>query len=249
MRNLTSVIITSHNYGKFIGECIDSMLNQTVSAKEIIVINDASEDDTDDAVKIFDQKIQYYKVNYHNAQKTRNFGLSRSTGKYIVFLDADDYLDKSFLEKMQRELENDPDLFLVYSDRCNIGDDDVKKKYHILNMTRTFEYSYFLLNCVSYISLPALIRKEHFGGFDDKIKRGQDWDAWLTYLKGGRKAKRYPEPIYHCRFHGKNMTFQKNGFSDIMNVYRKHNPCWMIPFLIFGAKCAGAINRVRNTIY
>ena len=246
MEKLTSIVIICHNYGRFLEESINSVVSQTVPAKEIIVVNDASDDETDAVAKKFHDRISYYVVNFHNPQKTRNFGLTKATGKYVALLDADDRYAHNYIEELQSAMEKDQSLSLVYADRYNFGDEAVLQKNNIPRQWKTFDYNYTLLRCASYISICALVRREEFTGFDEQIKRGQDWDAWLTYLKGGKKAKRIPKPLFHVRFHGTNLTFQKNGFSDIMDVYRKHNNRWIIPFLIFGAHCAGAINRFRN---
>lgn len=229
---LTSVVITCHNYGSYLEECINSVINQTINVKEIIVVNDGSTDDSEKIAKSFENKIRYFAVHFLNAQKTRNFGLEKSSGKYIIFLDADDYFEKNCIERMQIEMEKNESLYLVYSDRYNIGNKEIIDKYDFEEISRTREYDYDVLQYFNYISLPSLIRKEMFIGFDEKIKRFQDWDVWLTFLEGDREAKRIPEPLFSVRFHGLNLTIKTNFWRGLYVLYAKRNPFYKIPFLI-----------------
>jgi len=217
----TSVIITCHNYGKYLKESIDSVINQTTSSKEIIVINDASDDETEEIALSFGNKISYYFVDFKNAQKSRNFGLKKSKGEYVIFLDADDYFRNDLLEKMQSEMDNDHELVLIYSDRENFGNDTILKNLGIENSWKTLDYDYEKLIFGNYISLPSLIRRENFIGFDEEINRFQDWEAWITLLKNG-KAKRIPEPLFFVRFHGDNKTIKTDGDIERIKILSKH---------------------------
>jgi glycosyltransferase involved in cell wall biosynthesis len=215
------VIITSHNYGRFLGSAIGSALNQTVKPKEIIVIDDASDDNTEEIAKSFDDKIQYFKVNFRNVAITRNFGFSKASGEYVVFLDADDYFRKDFLERTQYILQKNSKILLVYSDRTNIGDEDVLKSIGQSENWRTQDFDYQDLRKYNYISLPSLIRKNSFNGFDGKIKGFEDWEAWLNFL-GPRSAKRIPEPLFFVRFHKRNKTFVEQKAMERLKILNKH---------------------------
>lgn len=220
--NKISVIITCHNYGRFLNQAIDSALFQSVKPKEIIVINDASDDNTDEVARSFEDKIKYYVVDFKNAQKTRNFGLKKSSGEYVVYLDADDYLREDFLYKMQKEMENDDELLLVYSDRNHIGDEKILDSVGAKELWRSEDYSYENLMRYNYISITSLIRRDKFTGFDEDINRFQDWEAWLTLLKGGN-AKRIPEPLFTVRFHGENKTIKVGGMLERVKILTKHH--------------------------
>lgn len=234
MKNLTTVIITCHNYGKFLSQCIDSVLDQTVELKEIIVINDSSSDNSDEVAKKYNDKIRYFKVNFKNVQETRNFGLKKVSSKYLLFLDADDFLRKDCIEKMQKVMEDDKHISLVYSDRYHVNYYNCLKKDLFKREWHSIEFDYKLLRRFNYISLASLIKKDSFLGFDESIKRFQDWDAWLTFLKN-KKALRIKDDLSFRRFHGSNLTFNesdserakvllKHGFNDvIIEDYRKYN--------------------------
>ena len=217
----TSVVITCHNYGKFLKEAIDSALNQSVKPKEVIVVNDASADDSEKIAKSYRDKIKYFQVEFKNAQKARNLGLQKSSGEFVVFLDADDYFDNNFLKYTQVELEGDKELDLVYTDRSHIGEKKFLEDLGFKSCWKTEEFDYDKLTQYNYISLPSLIRKKKFKGFDEEIKRFQDWDAWLTLLKNG-EAKRIAESLFTVRFHGENKTFTVDSILERIKVLAKH---------------------------
>ncbi len=217
----TSVIITCHNYGKFLSECINSVIKQNLPAKEIIVVNDASDDETEKIALSYGDKIKYFSVQFRNAQKTRNYGLQKSNGEYVVFLDADDYFRYDFLQKMQTEINENDEIKLVYSDRIHIGRDDILARVGLDREWTTKDFNFEDLKKENYISLPSIIRKKEFIGFDEEINRYQDWEAWLTFLNDG-KAKRIAEPLFAVRFHGNNKTLKTNGLTERIKVLIKH---------------------------
>ncbi len=132
---LISVIIPVYNVEEYLRECIDSVLNQTYQNFEIILVDDGSTDssgticdeyvDKDDRVSVVHQK---------NAgpSKTRNTGLENATGKYIYFLDSDDYIEKNTLELLINTAEsNDADI--VFFDALSFADDgsEIKQGYFV----------------------------------------------------------------------------------------------------------------------
>jgi glycosyltransferase involved in cell wall biosynthesis len=219
--NLTSVVITCHNYGRYLKQSIDSVIRQTKKPLEIIVINDSSNDETEKVVTNYGDNVSYIYVDYRNVQKARNDGLKKAKGKYIVYLDADDYFRDDFIEKMEREMENDSSLSLVYSDRINFGNKDLLARLNLKEKWETSNFDYSNLIKDNYISLPSLIRREHFSGFDENINISQDWEAWLTLLKHG-KAKRIAEPLFYVRIHGENKTFVMDGYTERIKILAKH---------------------------
>lgn len=99
---LVSVIIPVHNVGSFLNECIDSVLAQAYQNLEIILVDDGS---TDNSGKICDEyaknnkKVKVYHTKNEGVSQARNTGIKKSSGKYIYFVDADDFLDKTLIEK------------------------------------------------------------------------------------------------------------------------------------------------------
>lgn len=103
-----SIIVPAYNAEKYLNKCIDSLINQTKKELEFIIINDGSTDNTEKIVKEYkDQRIKYYKNSNQGIGKTRNFGIDKATGKYIMFVDSDDYIDKYTCEKMYNKVQNE----------------------------------------------------------------------------------------------------------------------------------------------
>lgn len=218
----TSVIIPCHNYGRYLSWCIESVLHQTRSAGEIIVVDDASDDDTEAVARSFGDRIRYFRVGFRNAQKTRNFGFEKATHDYVLYLDADDFLDNDALYLMEAEMAANPKLRLVYCDRIHVGDPALTIQLGPDNHWRTQEFSIEKLHQTNFISMPSLLRRSTFAGFDERIRLNQDWDAWLGTLQDDAHAKRIARPLFYYRFHGKNKTVQENEFTERFKIMVKH---------------------------
>jgi glycosyltransferase involved in cell wall biosynthesis len=105
-----SVIIPTHNYAEYLPDCLDSLLAQSMQDFEIIIIDDASTDNTQEIVghytKIFRQRLAYLKPEKRVGRGgIRNFGLSLAQGEYITFLDADDAYCPEKIEVQSRFLD------------------------------------------------------------------------------------------------------------------------------------------------
>jgi len=218
----TTVIIPCHNYGPFLSWAIASVLHQTRPAKEILVIDDSSTDNTPEVASSYEGLIQYFRVNYQCAQQTRNFALNQAHGEYILFLDADDFLDNQALELLEEEMDSDDSLKLVYSGRYHFGAPKIINSLGFKSSWIPENFDINRLRHANFISMPSLFRKSGFPGFDPKIKRFQDWDAWLSFLSSNTDAKCIPIPLHHVRFHEQNKTLRVEHYSERFKVLAKH---------------------------
>lgn len=121
-----SIVMASYNYEKYISESIESVLNQTVSNFELIIIDDASKDDSDEIIKKYakrDARVFYllHEVN-KGLYETSNEGLSICRGEYIAFIDSDDIWEKNKLEKQLDILERNHSVDVVYTDASTIDE-------------------------------------------------------------------------------------------------------------------------------
>lgn len=108
-----SIIITAFNAEETISRAIESAIGQDYENLEIIIINDGSEDKTEEKVLEFtknNENIKYYKKDNTGVADTRNFGIEKATGEYILFLDDDDYLDKDLLKTIEPYINKGNDL-------------------------------------------------------------------------------------------------------------------------------------------
>lgn len=110
MSNLVSIIIPVYNSEKYIGKCLDSILVQSYQDFEIQVINDGSKDDSIGVIRKYEskypEKIKVIDQKNKGVAVTRNEGIKRANGKYIMFMDNDDYIEKNYIETFVRELED-----------------------------------------------------------------------------------------------------------------------------------------------
>ena len=106
MKKVT-VIIPVYNSEKYIGKCIKSIIDQTYKNLDILVINDGSKDNSLSVIKSFtDKRIRVIDKKNEGVSKTRNLGIKKSTGDYIMFVDNDDYLDKECIEEFVKSIKN-----------------------------------------------------------------------------------------------------------------------------------------------
>ena len=128
-KNKVSLIITSYNQEEKIKRCIDSILNDKLKEKEIIIINDGSTDKTLDILKTYENKYKNIKIiNQKNKGQAlaRNIGLKESTGEYISFIDSDDFVEKNYIYNLYKSaIDNNSDY--VYCDYYEYSNN--KNKY------------------------------------------------------------------------------------------------------------------------
>ena len=124
---LVSVIIPNYNKEEFLSICIQSVLNQTYKNFEIIIIDNFSSDRSLDVIKKFiDPRINLFQFKNNGIiAASRNFGIKKSNGKYLAFLDSDDYWMKDKLSKSVKVLEQGADF--IYHD-CILFSKDFKKR-------------------------------------------------------------------------------------------------------------------------
>ena len=202
MAPLVSVIIPTYNRSEHLLRAINSVLSQTFSDFELIIIDDASTDDTSQTVERFsDNRIRYYKKGVNEGGgAARNAGISYASGKYVAFLDSDDewMLNKLELQIGHMEKHN---AFVSYTGFI-LWDDMRKMEIGEQRPTCQGNISEEILkrNCVGTTST-VVVRQECFtntGGFDVRMPQSQDWEMWI------RLAESYhfhPIDSILCRYH------------------------------------------------
>lgn len=108
-----SIIIPVYNVEEYLDRCLKSILNQTYSNYEVIIVNDGSPDNSDNIIKSYekeDKRFKGYKKVNGGLSDARNYGLKYATGDYLIFIDADDYIENNYLEKVNDVLEKNKDI-------------------------------------------------------------------------------------------------------------------------------------------
>ncbi|MCA1995263.1 MAG: glycosyltransferase, partial [Coleofasciculus sp. S288] len=186
---IISVIIPAYNAGKTIRRTIESVLNQTFSDFELIIINDGSQDSTLEIVKGFkDSRIQVFSYSNSGLAVSRNRGFSHSVGEFIAFIDADDLWTSDKLEAQLKALQTNPKAAVAYSwtDLIDESDQFLRPGNHTTANGNV--YAKLLLTCFVVSGSNPLIRRQAFvevDGFDESLAASQDFDLYL------RLAARY----------------------------------------------------------
>jgi glycosyltransferase involved in cell wall biosynthesis len=239
---MLSVIITCYNYSKYLVGCVESALRQTHRDIEVIIVNDGSTDDTDDVVRrfLFDPRIRYIKQNNAGQASAKNTGIRQATGELLAFLDADDLWESSKLEK-QVPLFSDPAVGVVYSRARYIDEGgreapfELSGKYLKPRSGHVTE-NLFMDNFVPFSS--SVARRhclEEFGGFDESLKMGIDWDLWLR-LSTKYKFAYVDQPLLlyrlgHSGQMSRNAEERQRCSDRIMRNFLERFPGVIPPFL------------------
>lgn len=207
---LVSVYITNYNYGKYIRQSIESLLAQTLQDFELFIIDDGS---TDESRKVIEEYAEYPNISIiYQRNKglniTNNIALRVSRGKYIMRLDADDYLTEDALETMAGVLEENDELGLVFPDYYLVD-----AYGHAIGEVRRFNFK----NEVSLLDQPAhgactMIRREflnHVGGYDESYSCQDGYELWIKFISHF-KVLNINKPLFSYRQHGNNLTTNEN---------------------------------------
>lgn len=192
-----SVVIPVYNKEKFLSRAIKSVLNQSFHDFEIIIVNDGSTDNSlQELEKYNSSKMTIISQKNKGVSVSRNTGIMKSSGKYIAFLDADDFWHSSYLQ-----------TYFDFLSKNEVGILGVKYVFDIDELafqTSSFEeIKGYFLNAHSnwYYTTPAVvIRRDFFlsnKGFNPKLSRGEDLDVWFRAVCFYGKAYYSPSPLVY----------------------------------------------------
>lgn len=210
-----SIIIPAHNQERYIGRCLRSVLNQTYARDnyEIIVIDDASSDRTDYALELFESEI----VLIRNQEQlglpgSLNKGVRKARGRYVIRLDADDYVHAEYLNVLSMHLDLNSQFDAVACDYLLVDDkEDILKQ----------------MNCMEApIGCGIMFRIDHLidiGLYDEVFLSREEEDLRIRFEKK-YSIERVALPLYRYRRHDKNMTNDEERMNDFAkNLSEKHN--------------------------
>ena len=218
--SLVSVIIPAYNCEKYLETAVRSVLEQTVSNSEVLIINDASTDTTGSIADRLAQEDNRIRVIHHEKNKFRsgalNTGLNNANGTYISILDADDYYLADKLERQITFLESHPESDGVYGDLEMLFENvTTTRPAQALSSTENVQEQLIakangetlevMPGTKGYIpSCSVLIRASVFTTirFDENLRNIEDLDMWLQILGKGFVLTRLPGSTYVYRRHG-----------------------------------------------
>ena len=227
---LFSVVVPAHNHEKYIGDCIQSVLNQTCGDFELIIINDGSSDDTERIIKAFsDERIKYFYQENHDAPYTINRGMQMAKGKYIAILNSDDLFEKDKLEKSLAVLEQGYEFVfgkLKSIDENNnpISEDNSRARWINKKLNDSGEQVFLnklLLNINYFVTTSNFVFNkdiiEKVGYFHEKLHYSHDFDFLLRLFVNDIRMKFIPEFHAQYRMHSDN-TITKAKTEPIIEV-------------------------------
>ena len=212
-----SVVIPAYNHEKFIGEAIQSVLDQTFQDFELIIINDGSTDNTEaEILKFKDDRIQYYFQSNRGLSPTLNRGIELARGEFFNFLPSDDIFLPEKLAIQLKAFEGSEEIGVVFSYHLVVDGEgrEVKDDPIVDWFTVPFETKEEIFPALferDFLSVPtALIRMDCFrrvGLFDESLKTAQDYDMWMRILKYD-DLRLIKKVLLKLRWHGKNLTYR-----------------------------------------
>ena len=209
-RPAISVVMSTYNRAAFLPRAIDSILKQTFTDFEFIIINDGSPDETDKVLRLFSVKDKRIRVITNEQNKgliySLNRGLDKARGKYIARMDDDDISLPTRFEKQYAFMEQNPDFAVVGS---WIGRPESGKKWSFHNETNLDKIKMMLYLNLVPISHPASFLRRSFLNkhairYSYDYKAAEDRKFWLDILDAGGKIGNIPEILLLFRLHETN---------------------------------------------
>lgn len=251
MSTIVSVIVPVYNSEIYLSQCIESVLLQSYSEIELILINDGSTDNSGkicDSYKKIDERVKVYHNANHGVSYSRNFGIEKAIGQYILFVDSDDFIDHDMIQKLIK-LQKDSGIDFVMCSYYNDFSESPKCTEKVKIKVKIPSKSYKLLTgdilkdycrLIPYVFFPVLklynrdILMKNNIRFREDMVTAEDQVFNYEYFKFSKKYKFLNEPLYIYRRDVNNSLSSKvssKAFSsEIINIklkrefYDKYDP-------------------------
>lgn len=229
-----SVIIPVYNASEHLSECLESLLKQTYADFEAICVNDGSTDNSSEILNYYqnkDKRIKIFNQENQGTAKAREQGIKNACGKWIVYVDADDYVAADYLQKLydRAQKEKADAVFCYYYEDFEGKLKKHKKKIRNIKISRLGKFPYITGAC-------KIIKKEFFEKviFASNCSFGEDSSISLQIALQKPKISILPEYLYFYRRHLGSVVLQKNniycqipsllqGYAAVENFCMKQN--------------------------
>ncbi|MEQ1862625.1 MAG: glycosyltransferase [Chthoniobacteraceae bacterium] len=229
----TACVITSHNYGRFLAQCIESCLNQSVPFESIVVVDDASDDDTAAVAQQFAARgVRYVRGEWRNFGSARMRGLAASPRTpFLLFVDADNSLSRTYHEQLRTEMTGS-NIGAVYGNLLHF---DESGTLGLSPSVQPFDRDH--LRRRNLADACSLVRREAFeqvGGWR-KDSFLTDWMMWLDLTRHGWEMRQVPGAILNYRIHRAQMSNIREGNVDI-HVAPLRQSCMIAVLTLFSGR-------------
>lgn len=217
MGNLVTIIVPCYNQARFLEECLQSVLDQSYTNWECIIVNDGSPDDTAIVAQEWltkDPRFNYVFKENGGLSSARNYGISNANGEYILPLDADDKIGKNYIALAMQSFQEDTSLKVVYCKAEKFGEEIGSWQLPLFSIFNLLRYN--------MIFCSAIYRKKDWelvDGYDINMVYGlEDWEFWVAILKNGGKVKQLEEVCFFYRVKkdsmARSMNLDQRKFSE-----------------------------------
>jgi glycosyltransferase involved in cell wall biosynthesis len=222
-----SVITSCYNHGRYINEMVESVLNQTFKAYEIIIVNDGSTDNSAEILNnLIHEKVKIIHTGNRGPALARNTAIEHAKAPIIMNLDADDKIAPGLLEK----------AYSIFCDRINVGIVHCDAEYFGTKSGKfdIVEYTLEAMLFDNRIISQAFFRKADWqavGGYSDELIYGlEDWDFWLLIIELGREVVKIPEQLVYYRTYkdqvecrsGRRKKDRQKMLESLSIIFRRH---------------------------
>lgn len=223
---LVSIIIPCYNNTQYLIEAINSAVNQTYKNIEIIVVDDGSDQETKSIINSQVANIDIL-ITQNNCglSAARNRGIDKASGKFIQFLDGDDFLKPEKIDYSLKKLDNmDQENCIIISDFMLFNDEkQTLLPAYVDFKTIDFKFDQILYKWDENFSIPihcGLFERNLFNDFrfSEKLRSKEDWVMWVNLFKKEPRVFFVDKPLVIYRVHSGSMTHSLNMFEDHMSA-------------------------------
>ncbi|MBZ9850367.1 glycosyltransferase [Mesorhizobium sp. CA14] len=201
---LVSIVVPAHNAEATLPRALDSLLEQEMADWEATIVDDASTDRTPAIIAAYVERDARFRTLTSSAKspaRARNSGISTARGQWLMFLDADDWVDASFLAKMLAALKTAPDAVAAYCGSRRVMPDGALTPASISPEVAVQPFETFARRCA--IRTHALLVDREtivkLGGFDASLRTCEVWDLWQRLARLGKNWVMVDEPLAYYR--------------------------------------------------
>lgn len=224
---MVSIIIPAYNCESYIGRCLDSVLTQDVALVEVLVVNDGSKDNTPkilDEISQQDSRVKVFHVENGGPSKARNIGIDNARGEWLLFVDADDWVDKDILSHLELNTDTSADIIFFGLKRCY--DNGVVE----ICMPQSYQLTSDLDKVYNQLNNLLISREEFFGYSVNKVyKNSIVKEHKIRFCEGLHVREDELFALNYCRYVKSIQTLQLAPYNyRIMECSLSHNSC--IPY-------------------
>ncbi len=206
-----SIIIPCYNQAHFLPDCLESLLKQTYSNWEAIIVNDGSTDNTNEVAKsycLIESRIRTIQKENGGLSSARNIGIKNAKGDRFIFLDSDDFLFEKCLENIASIIQKVNDNCLIQCGYSYITEDKQKILSDVSVYKKKSLYPEILEGNLGPCHSICISKKiiESIGFFDESLKSVEDWDFWMRAVKAGCTIEIISDPLVYYRYSKNSMS-------------------------------------------